>query len=193
MSIIQIILIAFSLAMDAFTVAISNGMLLKNIKIKHALKFGACFGLFQFAMPIAGYYLADILKEQVEKFDYIIAFILLNAIGFNMLLSKDEDDEDYYNKDCKYNENNKEHILSFKNLTMLGIATSIDAFAVGASFYALKINIFTSSIIIGVVAFIMSFIGIYIGNKLGSIFSKYAEKIGGFILILIAFKIFFSH
>lgn len=182
----QTFLIAFSLAMDAFVVSLSSGISLNNMKnnsiIKEMIKFGVCFGLFQFFMPIGGYFLAGTLKEQIQKFDYLVAFILLNSVGLNMILDKTDGEI-----------NNLVPKNNFKNLIALGVATSIDAFAIGASFYALNIHILQASIIIGVVAFIMSCMGIYIGNKvgenLGEGFSKYTEKLGGFILVLIAFKI----
>lgn len=200
----QTILIAFSLAMDAFTVSLSSGIALNNTKrnnngvIKDMFRFGICFGLFQFFMPLAGYLLADTLKEQIQKYDYIVAFILLNSVGLNMIFSKQDDDYDvdYNNSEDDYLNNKdtaKDKFNDFKRLITLGIATSIDAFAVGVSFYALKINIIEACIIIGLVAFIMSFLGVYIGSKLSEKlegkFSSHTEKLGGFILIFIAFKV----
>ncbi|MFI3230699.1 MAG: manganese efflux pump MntP family protein, partial [bacterium] len=154
-------------------------------------RFGLCFGLFQFFMPLAGYLMAGTLKEQVQKYDYIVAFILLNSVGLDMIFSKSDGDDGYNNN---YDDGGgKNKLNEFKQLITLGIATSIDAFAVGISFYALKINIIKACITIGIVAFIMSFLGIYIGNKLGERleekFSSHTEKLGGFILIFIAFKV----
>ena len=186
MSILEIIFISISLAMDAFAVSISNGIVLKKIKINYAIKFGIFFGGFQFIMPMLGYYLTSLLGEQIQKFDHWIAFILLNAIGIKMIIETFKND----------NENNistDEEILSIKNLIVLAIATSIDALVVGVSFSLINVNILQSSLIIGVVAFIFSFLGILIGKKIGNLLSKNAERIGGIILIFIGFKILIEH
>ncbi|WP_317367437.1 manganese efflux pump [uncultured Tyzzerella sp.] len=185
MSILEIIFISISLAMDAFAVSISNGMLLKKIKISYALKFGIFFGFFQFIMPIIGYYLTNLLGEEILKFNHFIAFILLNTIGFKMIINT-------FKKE-KNNIYNDKNILSIKNLTVLAIATSIDALAVGVSFFVINLDIFRPSLIIGIVAFIFSFIGALIGKKIGGLLSKNTERIGGLILIIIGFKIFIEH
>lgn len=185
MSILEIFFIAISLAMDAFAVSISNGLMLENIKIKYAVKFGIFFGGFQFIMPIIGYYLTNLLGDKILKFDHWIAFILLTTIGLKMIFEtfKNEENNMYDNK----------NILAIKNLTILAIATSIDALAVGVSFSVIKVNIFNSSLIIGIVAFIFSFLGVIIGKKIGNLLSKNAERIGGLILIFIGFKILIEH
>lgn len=185
MSLLNIVFIAFSLAMDAFAVSISNGLLLKEIKIKNGIKFGIFFGGFQFIMPIIGYYSTRLFEKQIIQFDHWIAFILLSIIGCKMIY------ETFKNDDEKIYDENK--ILSKKNLTVLAIATSIDALAVGVSFYVLKTNILLASILIGLVAFILSFLGIIIGKKIGKIFSKNAERLGGAILISIGTKILIEH
>lgn len=186
MSILEIIFISISLAMDAFAVSISNGIILKNIKIVYAIKFGIFFGAFQFIMPILGYYLTNLLGEQIKAFDHWIAFILLNIIGFKMIIETFKNDND--NNIC-----NDKEILSIKNLTVLAIATSIDALAVGVSFSLINVNIIKASLIIGFVAFGFSFLGVLIGKKIGSLLSKNAERFGGIILILIGFKILIEH
>ncbi|MDE6181950.1 MAG: manganese efflux pump MntP family protein [Eubacteriales bacterium] len=184
MSLLNIIFIAFSLAMDAFAVSISNGLLLKKVRIKNGIKFGIFFGGFQFIMPIIGYYSGKIFEKQIIEFDHWIAFIFLTLIGGKMILDTFKEEE---------NINDEKDILSIKNLTVLAIATSIDALAVGISFSILKVNIIISSIIIGIVAFILSFLGIIIGKKIGKRFSKNAEIIGGAILIFIGTKILIEH
>ncbi len=185
MSIVEIIFISISLAMDAFAVSISNGMLLEKIKAKYAIKFGIFFGFFQFIMPIIGYYLTNLLGKQILNFDHWIAFILLNIIGFKMIIETFKQEENNISDD--------KNILSIKNLIVLAIATSIDALAVGVSFSVIKVNIFMPSLIIGIVAFIFSFVGVLIGKKISSLFSKNAERIGGLILIIIGFKILIEH
>lgn len=185
MSLLSIIFIAFSLAMDAFAVSISNGLLLTMIKLKNALKFGIFFGAFQFIMPIIGYYTAKIFEKQIIAFDHFIAFILLTLIGGKMIYETFKNEE--------HTEKDEKSILSIKNLTILAIATSIDALAVGVSFAVLSINILVSSLIIGLVAFVLSFLGVIIGKKIGAKFSNNAERIGGAILIFIGFKILIEH
>ena len=183
---IEIIFIAISLAMDAFDVSISNGILLPNIKIAYAIKFGIFFGSFQFIMPIIGYYLTNLLGDSILKFDHWIAFILLNVIGLKMI-------SETFKKEEKENIYDKKNILSIKNLTVLAIATSIDALAVGVSFSLIKVNIINASLIIGIIAFIFSFLGVLIGKKLGNLLSKNAERIGGLILVFMGFKILIEH
>ncbi|WP_250278870.1 manganese efflux pump MntP [[Clostridium] colinum] len=186
MSTLEIIFISISLAMDAFAVSISNGILLNKIKIKYAIKFGIFFGTFQFIMPIIGYYLTNLLGDAILAFDHWIAFILLNIIGFKMIIETFKKDEE--NKIC-----DDKNILSIKNLTILSIATSIDALAIGVSFSLIKVNIISSSLIIGFIAFVFSFLGVLIGKKLGNLLSKNAERFGGLILIFIGFKILIQH
>lgn len=185
MSFLEIIFISISLAMDAFAVSISNGILLKKIKISYALKFGLFFGFFQFIMPIIGYYLTNLVGNKILMFDHWIAFILLNVIGLKMIIETFKKEE---NNIC-----DDKNILSIKNLTILAIATSIDALAIGVSLYVININILKPSLIIGIVAFIFSFMGILIGKKISNLLSKNAERIGGIILIIIGFKILIEH
>lgn len=186
MDFISIFLIALGLAMDAFAVSVSNGLLLKKIKLSYAFKFGAFFGIFQFIMPILGWGFAQSFNDAIKKYDHWFAFILLFIIGGNMVLESIKNDESkniYKDKD----------ILSFKNLFVLAIATSIDALAVGISFALININIFISSAIIGIVAFVLSYIGVILGKKIGGIFRKGAEVVGGTILMGIGIKILVEH
>ena len=139
-------------------------------------------------MPLIGYLLGTGFSEYIEKFDHWIAFILLFIIGGNMFIET-----------FKKSKNNifDENILSFKNMVMLSVATSIDALAVGVSFAFIQsdkgLNIWNASLIIGIVAFIMSYIGLIIGKKIGNMFQKNAERIGGLILIGIGIKILVEH
>lgn len=178
MSLASIFLIAVSLAMDAFAVSLSNGIAIKDLKKSYILKFGLFFGFFQFAMPILGYFLGSYFADFISKYSGIVAFLLLALIGVNMLLEKE--DEAVASSD--------DAIVSTRNVVMLAIATSIDAFAVGVSFVALGSDILIPSIIIGITAFCFTCAGIYIGNKFGGKLGKYATKLGGVILILIGVK-----
>ncbi len=185
MSLFNVILIAFSLAMDSFAVALSNGLLLKEIKIRNGIKVGLFFGFFQFIMPIIGYFFGNFLGKPFFAFNYWVCFIVLVLIGSKMLIESFKKERNEIR--------DTENILSAKNLIILAIATSIDALAVGISFSILKVDILISSIIIGIVAFLLSFLGVILGKKIGGNFSKNAEKIGGIILIIIGIKILIEY
>ncbi len=195
MNLLEIFLIAVSLAMDALAVSVSNGLMLQKIKMKHAVAHGAFFGLFQFFMPVIGYWGASLFSNYIEAFDHWVAFILLLFIGGNMIHESFETDDEG-NSIVK----SEKEIMSVKNLTLLAIATSIDALAVGVTFAMegispaldLSLNIWVCSIIIGVVAFVISFAGVVVGKKIGSLFQTYAERVGGAVLICIGLKILIS-
>ena len=175
---ISITLIAVALAMDAFSVSMTKGFTQKNLKNSQILYYGIFFGGFQFLMPILGYFCGNAIVSIVETLTSIIAFILLLAIGLNMIReSLSGDGEEITDK------------FSFKEVTLLAIATSIDAFAVGITIALLKDPILISSIIIGIVAFLFSIAGIFIGRKLGDYVGDKFQIIGGVILILIGIKI----
>ena len=155
MSFIEVFLVAIGLAMDAFAVSISNGIVLENVEARNAIKFGLFFGVFQFIMPIIGWLCAKNFSAEIESFDHWIAFILLLIIGGKMFFESFKDDDEEIKNDSK--------ILSLKNMTVLAIATSIDALAVGVSFAFLNnngfgLNIWSASSIIGIVAFALSYI-----------------------------------
>ena len=187
MSFLELLLIAFSLAMDAFAVAVSNGLALRTISIKHIFKFGIYFGFFQFLMPVIGFFLASRFSEYIVSFDHWVAFVLLAFIGGNMIkesFSKDEDSEDI----------SEEKIMSFKNLVTLAIATSIDALAVGVTFALIPgYNIWFSAGVIGVIAFICSGLGVLLGKNISGVFQAYAERIGGTVLVFMGLKILIQH
>lgn len=182
MTILEIILVALALSMDAFAVSICKGLSMKKYKFKNSLVIGLYFGLFQALMPILGYFLASSFKSIVERFDHWIAFILLFLIGLNMI--KESFSQNVIEKSDK---------LDFKSMFILSLATSIDALAVGISFAFLKTNIMISSLVIGIITFILSIIGVIIGNRFGNKFQNEAELIGGIILIIIGLKILLEH
>lgn len=186
MSFIELFLIAVSLAMDAFAVSVSNGLILPNVKKRNAVTFGLYFGLFQFFMPIIGYFLGNKLTKYVQQFDHWIAFTLLGIIGFNMIKESFSEDEEDAPKE--------KEILKVKNMTMLAIATSIDALAVGVTFAFIgNMNIVFACSVIGIVAFILSYAGLMIGKKIGPFFKTYAERIGGLVLVGMGIKILVQH
>lgn len=184
MSIIEIILLSFGLAMDAFAVSICKGLTLKKMDWKKSLIAGGYFGVFQAIMPLFGYCLIKLFKQNEEisnfitKYDHWIAFILLIIIGINMIIesfAKEEVDGNF----------------GFKTMFVLAIATSIDALSVGITFATMElaINIYWTVLIIGGITFILSALGVFIGNVFGLKFKQPAEIVGGVVLILIGLKI----
>ena len=202
MNITTIVLTAFSLAMDAFAVSVTKGMTLKNLTKAIAIKIALFFGVFQAAMPLIGWLLGISFQGYIKAIDHWIALILLSILGGKMIYefyesrkegtSENEDTESEVSTTLEGEENNK-YEISNKELTTLAIATSIDALAVGISFAFLNVNIVSSSLIIGIITFIVCFIGVIAGKKIGAIFKDYAELIGGIILILIGINIFNEH
>lgn len=183
MSIISILLIAFGLSMDAFAVSITSGITIKNLQIKNALKIALYFGGFQALMPIIGWLSGIGLRNFISTFDHWIAFGLLTFIGGKMI---------YESFQIEQIEKETNPLNSYV-LLMLAIATSIDALAVGVSLSFLNVFIITPAIIIGIVTFILSFIGTLIGDKCGHFFEKKIEILGGVVLIGIGVKIVLEH
>lgn len=176
MDFISIIFLAIGLAMDAFSVSITRGLTLK-CNIKYALIIAIFFGGFQALMPLLGWFSGIQLQSIVSALAPWIAFLLLLGIGIKMIYESFYADEDV----CK--------VFSLKELLILSVATSIDAFAVGVTFAILNTPIITPIIVIGLVTFILSFIGVYIGKNIGHLFENKIEILGGIILIALGFKI----
>lgn len=184
MSFLELFLISIGLAMDAFAVSVCKGLSMRKINYKKAVIIALFFGGFQALMPFVGYYLGMSFSDKIEAIDHWIVFILLGAIGINMIkeaVSKQEDKET-----C-------DDSLRFMDLTMLAIATSIDALAIGIGFAFLEVTILSSVILIGVVTFILCLIGVKVGNVFGEKYSCKAELAGGIILILIGIKVLIEH
>ena len=187
MGYISVFLIAVSLAMDALAVSVTNGICVTDFKRRHALKMGIYFGAFQFFMPVSGYFLGLGFKDLIQAFDHWVAFGLLACIGLNMIFES-------FQKEEKTKANTASELLSFSRMIMLSVATSIDAFAVGISFAVVKsANIWISSVIIGIVAFVISYCGGILGKSMGKMLQERAQRIGGYILLLIGFKTLFEH
>ena len=183
MDLVSIVLISIGLAMDAFAVSVCKGLSMKKINMKKATIIGLYFGLFQGLMPVIGYLLGVNFSQIVECIDHWIAFTLLAFIGGKMIkeaLSKEEgciDDS-----------------VNIKTMVVLALATSIDALAVGITFAFLKTGyVGLSFILIGGITFVLSVLGVIIGNKFGNKYEKKAEFAGGLVLILLGIKILLEH
>lgn len=184
MGTIELILLSVGLAMDAFAVAICKGLNMRKMNYKNALILALFFGGFQALMPAIGYLLGKQFEKYITSIDHWIAFILLSIIGIQMIVEsfkKDDDKEEDADK------------LNLKEYFMLAIATSIDALAVGISLAFLSVSLVKSISFIGIITFVISFAGVFIGNKFGARFKSKAEFAGGAILILIALKILLGH
>ncbi len=179
MSFSEILLIALSLSMDAFAVAIAMGATLrKQFKPSHIIITALFFGIFQAGMPLIGWFGGKLFADMVESFGHWIAFVMLGAIGGKMIWEAlKHDDEEKIDNFCFY------------HLTALAFATSIDALVVGVSFACISVNIYVAVLKIGLVTFITSLIGGIIGKVFGHIFENKFEFAGGAVLILLGFKI----
>ncbi len=182
MSLLELIVLAVGLSMDAFAVSVCKGLALGEIKKKHALIVGAWFGGFQALMPVIGYYLGVSFADLVAKVDHWIAFGLLALIGGNMIREA-----------LKGEGESVDSSFAFKTMLLLAIATSIDALAVGVSFAFLQTPLWSSVALIGVTTALFSAVGLLIGKKVGMRFHKGAEILGGVILIAIGIKILIEH
>ena len=174
MNTLEIFLTGFSLAMDAFMICICKNTRNK----KDGIKMIIIFSLFQTIMPIIGYYLGNEFSKRIINYSPILSAILLITIG--ILLFKEEND-------------NTNISLKTVEILLLGISTSIDAFIIGISFSFLQNNIYTSSIIIGIITCIICTIGVFFGNYLNKKLSHYSNKIGGITLIIIGIRTLIQH
>lgn len=186
MSVITIILISLALAMDAFAVSITNGMCFKEFKRKDAFATALTFGLFQAIMPILGYLVGNAFLETISFLDHWIALFLLGAIGINMIT---EGIKSFKNP----NEACNTIAFNVKLLLVQGVATSIDALAIGISFAVTKTNIVLAASSIGIITFLCCLFGTFLGKRFDRLFKDKAEIFGGCILIIIGLKIFLEH
>lgn len=183
MGIIEIILIGVGLSMDAFAVSVCKGLSTQRLKPSHYLIIGAWFGGFQALMPAIGYLLGATFEKYITAFDHWIAFILLVLIGSNMIKESFSKEEEH--TDASF---------AFKTMLLMAIATSIDALAVGVTFGLLPdVNIIAAITLIGSTTFILSGVGLKVGNVFGLRYKSKAELAGGIILILIGIKILLEH
>jgi putative Mn2+ efflux pump MntP len=183
---LELFFIAVGLSMDAFAVALCKGLVMDRIRVKDGVLVALFFGGFQALMPLLGFFLADRFAGKIEAFDHWIAFVLLAIIGGNMIresLSKDDEDEC---SDCNCS-------LAVGAMFVLAIATSIDALAVGVTLALLEVNILAVVLSIGLCTFIISAVGVKVGNVFGAKFKSKAEFLGGAVLVLMGIKILLEH
>ncbi len=183
MGLIELFILAIGLSMDAFAVSICKGLATTNLKKRNMIITGLWFCGFQALMPLIGYFLGTAIEKYVTSVDHYIAFILLGAIGANMIKESFSKKEEEPNAD-----------FGFKSMLIMAIATSIDALAVGITFALLPdVNIIAAVSFIGVITFTLSAIGVKIGNIFGAKFKSKAELAGGIILIILGTKILLEH
>lgn len=182
MSLLSILLISFSLAMDAFAVSVSAGLSSRKASIFSVVLLAGTFGIFQAVMPLIGWVWGYSIREYIEPIDHWIAFLLLGFIGINMIREALQGDDE-----------EKKEYFSFRSLMTLGLATSIDALAVGISLAIIPVNILIAVCIIWGITFLLCFGWVYVGMRFGHIFEKKAEILWGIILLLIGSKILAEH
>jgi putative Mn2+ efflux pump MntP len=183
MSFLSVIFLAIGLAMDAFAVSITGGIVSDRVNFFYAFKIALFFAIFQMGMPWLGWLLGRGVSQYIASYDHWIAFILLFIIGSRMIYESFQDGEK-----CKPIDFNKISVLIF-----LAIATSIDAFIAGVSLSLLEININLVIIVIGLITFFLALIGVRIGKVLGCLVEKYAELTGGVILVIIGIQVLVQH
>ena len=196
MGLLEILLLGMALATDAFSVTISNTFAFDDHRFSRLMRMPLFFGLFQFGMPLAGYFVGGIAAELIEKYAGIVSLVILGFIGLNMLYSgykalkedASEEDEEEAQQDAQQGATT----LSYGKLVFQAVATAIDAFAVGVSFRAHSVDILVASTLFGVITAILCTIALFIGKKLGSLLGDRAEMVGGVVLILIGLKAFFG-
>lgn len=176
-----IFVLAVGLSMDAFAVSICKGLAMRKTDLKKSFIVGVWFGGFQMLMPLIGYFLALGFAESIKAFDHWIAFLLLSFIGGKMVVEAFGEEE------------KADSSLSFKNMLVLAVATSIDALAAGLTFAFFGINIYIAVIIIGATTLTLSMLGVKIGCVFGTKYKSRAEIAGGIILILLGLKILLEH
>ena len=183
MGIIELLIIAVGVSMDAFAVSICKGLSVKRMRPSYMISAALWFGGFQALMPLIGYFVGISFADMVSEVDHWIAFVLLAIIGGKMIKEACQKDED-----CEYNPD-----FSTKAMFLLAVATSIDALAVGVSFAFLGVDIWTSVLVIGLMTGAFSALGVQLGNIFGCSFKSKAEFVGGLILIAIGLKILLEH
>ena len=196
MGLLEILMLGVALATDAFSVTISNTFAFDDHRFSRLMRMPLFFGLFQFGMPLAGYFVGGIAAELIEKYAGIVSLVILGFIGLNMLYSGykalKEDASEEEEEEAQQDAQQGATTLSYGKLVFQAVATAIDAFAVGVSFRAHSVDILVASVLFGIITAILCTIALCIGKKLGSLLGDRAEMVGGVVLILIGLKAFFG-
>lgn len=186
MGLVELLLVAVGLSMDAFAVSICKGLGMKEVNLKVAVVLALFFGGFQALMPLIGWALGSQFLGIIGPIDHWVAFVLLAVIGGKMLWEA-------FREDAGEDDGKPADRIDLGEFLILAIATSIDALAVGISFAALSVDIVPSVALIGVITFAFSIAGVFVGNFFGSRYEKPASIVGGVVLILIGTKILLEH
>ena len=185
---LQLILVAIGLAMDAFAVAVCNGIRIKNIKLWQGIVIALTFGVFQGLMPTIGYFLGETFMSYIEDYDHWVAFALLDGIGLWMIFEGI--------KDIIKKEEEKEIKFNIWTILFQGVVTSIDAFAVGITLTTFEIFIAWDALVIFGITFVIAFIGVILGKQINKLLKgKYsiANIVGGSILVILGVYIVIEH
>lgn len=186
MSLLELFLIGIGLSMDAFAVAICQGLSMPKLNLRHGAIIALFFGGFQALMPLVGWFLASRFAASIQNVDHWVAFVLLVLIGGNMLREALGNQEE--EASCAGAER-----LDYRQLLAMAVATSIDALAVGVTFAFLDVEILPAASLIGCTTFCISLAGVAVGNFFGARYEKRAEAAGGIILVLLGVKILAEH
>lgn len=187
MGFVELLLVGVGLSMDAFAVSVCKGLCMKRLNMRQALVIALFFGGFQALMPLIGWALGTQFEQFITPVDHWIAFGLLLIIGAKMLWDSFRGDDDEQ-LSCAVDGR-----LDLRELTMMAVATSIDALAVGITFAFLRVDIMASVVVIGVTTFALSLVGVAVGHRFGARYEKPATVVGGVVLILIGLKILLEH
>ena len=183
MNFFEILLIALGMSMDAFAVCLGAGTQKRTSGPRPIFRLAFHFGLFQFFMPIIGWFAGTTVLRYISAYDHWVAFGLLAFVGIRMIRSGIDPNADGQKNDPSRG----------WNLVLLAFATSIDALAIGFSLGLVGVTIWYPAVVIGVVTGLVSWLGILLGNRLGAKFGKRMEIIGGIILILMGIRILLAH
>ena len=178
MSFVEILILAVSLSLDAVVVAVGAGALAR-INIWNAFKVAFTFGAFQGLMPLLGLLIGSAFSVYLLVYGHIVGFLLLLLVGGKMLYEAFDTEDTESERD----------IMHMRTLLILAVATSIDAFVVGITFSVLSVHILTAVLAIGLVTFLLSLVGVYLGRKSKHLLGTRIEIVGAIVIILLAFKI----
>lgn len=183
MSPVPLLLVAIGVSADAFAVALGKGLQMRRLDQRSALTIAGTFGAFQAGMPLVGWLLGSQFARHIETVDHWIAFALLAAVGARMLVQASRPDDP----------TTPSAAVRPGELLLLGLATSVDALAVGVGLALLDVSIATAVAVIGTTTFVLCYVGVLVGHRAGLGFRRLAEAAGGLILVAIGASILWQH